>query len=184
MNLANIAAILALASIPVNVLIARWQARTAIQQAEAANSAALKVAEQNHQASLDALHKQAEADRAKWLAECRRAECRTFQLALSQFRHALLAQDLILEDLRDTYSSIHDGYHALGELGPGNVAGAAMVLRLACEEILKAVTLDELTSLGERSELWRTHAVSRRQALTAPSEMPTSTAGSSNRVPP
>lgn len=58
MDLAGIAALAALAGIPVSVLVAHWQKRTALQQTHALNQAARDTAEANHRAALA----QAEAD--------------------------------------------------------------------------------------------------------------------------
>jgi hypothetical protein len=51
MNPSGVAAILALGSIPVSVLLARWQMRTALRQAEASHRSALEVAEANHRSA-------------------------------------------------------------------------------------------------------------------------------------
>ncbi|MWA08104.1 hypothetical protein [Streptomyces sp. BA2] len=52
MDLTGIAALVALAGIPVSVLIAHWQKRTALQQTHALNRAARETAEAAHQAAL------------------------------------------------------------------------------------------------------------------------------------
>ncbi|MET9536856.1 hypothetical protein ABZY16_05015 [Streptomyces sp. NPDC006553] len=52
MDLTGIAALVALAGIPVSVLVAHWQKRTALQQTHALNQAARQTAESAHQAAL------------------------------------------------------------------------------------------------------------------------------------
>lgn len=62
MDLSGVAAALALLSIPVSVLIARWQMRTALAQSEANHRAAMQLAKANHRAALevvDANHQKA-----------------------------------------------------------------------------------------------------------------------------
>ncbi|WP_329125081.1 hypothetical protein [Streptomyces sp. NBC_01353] len=62
MDLSGVAAVLALLSIPVTVLVSRWQMRTTLVQSEANYRAALEVAEANHRAALevaDASHQHA-----------------------------------------------------------------------------------------------------------------------------
>ncbi|MEK9520525.1 hypothetical protein MIU24_14135 [Streptomyces venezuelae] len=52
MDLTGIAALVALAGIPVSVLVAHWQKRTALQQTHALNQAARETADAAHQAAL------------------------------------------------------------------------------------------------------------------------------------
>lgn len=52
MDLTGIAALVALAGIPVSVLVAHWQKRTALQQTQALNRAARETAEAAHRAAL------------------------------------------------------------------------------------------------------------------------------------
>lgn len=58
MDLSGIAALLALAGIPATLVVARWQKRAALEQAEASHRSATEVAEANHRAALE----QAEAN--------------------------------------------------------------------------------------------------------------------------
>jgi len=77
MSLTGIAAVLALAGIPVSVLVARWQMRTALAQAEA-----------SHRSTLEVTRQQIEAERDRWILDARRAEYRLFQNSLNQLRRA------------------------------------------------------------------------------------------------
>lgn len=54
MDISGLAALLALAGIPVSVLVARWQMRTALRQAEASHRTALEVAEAARQSAVTA----------------------------------------------------------------------------------------------------------------------------------
>lgn len=54
MDLAGVAAVIALSGIPGSVLVGHWQRRAVLQQAESAYRAALETAEANHRTALEA----------------------------------------------------------------------------------------------------------------------------------
>jgi len=69
MDLTGIAALVALTGIPVSVLVAHWQKRTALQQTHALNLAARETAEAAHQAALQLQAAQAEAAHESAMAQ-------------------------------------------------------------------------------------------------------------------
>jgi hypothetical protein len=128
-NLTGIAAILALGSIPVNVLIARWQLRSSAAQAEAAYRSALGVAEAQHRSALEvaeANHRaalaEAQAEHDNTLAlEWARAQredahetlagVRAFRNAVTALRAVFLSDNVDDLDLREAQNVVHDTHH-------------------------------------------------------------------------
>ena len=173
MSLTGIAAILALLGIPVSVLVARWQMRTALAQAEAGHRTALAQAEANHRAAMEvaeASHRNAlevteancrnalavarepvKAERDRWMFEARRAEYRYFQVAVDQLRRALL-NGVDRGDLWDLYYEVHDSIHRVAEVGPEEVTDAARVLLDHCYNMPWAWP----ASAEQRRDRWET----------------------------
>ncbi|MGW5017107.1 hypothetical protein [Streptomyces cacaoi] len=150
MDLAGIAAILALAGIPVSVLLGRWQMRTALAQARESHRTAMEVAEANHRSALELARRGAEAERDRWLLEARRAEYRFFQNALGQLRRALSSQATTEEELRAAYDDVHDSSHRIAEVGPDEVHSIVDVIRRQCYTI----PISWPGSVEQRMELW------------------------------
>ncbi|MFI1417133.1 hypothetical protein ACH4VX_03925 [Streptomyces sp. NPDC020731] len=144
MSLTGVAAVLALLGIPVSVLVARWQMRTVLAQAEASHQTALAVAEANYRSALEvaeAGHRTAlevarngvKAERDLWMLEARRAEYRYFQIALDQLRRAVMSDPC--GDLWGVYHDVHDSSHRVAEIGPDEVDDAARAIRHRCYPI-------------------------------------------------
>ncbi|MEV6699268.1 hypothetical protein AB0M68_19150 [Streptomyces sp. NPDC051453] len=85
MDLAGVAAVLALLSIPTSVLLARWQMRTALAQSEANHRTALEVAEVNHRAALGAI----DANHEKAMETAEANHQRALELATESHRSAM-----------------------------------------------------------------------------------------------
>ncbi|MEU6341824.1 hypothetical protein ABZ883_12855 [Streptomyces sp. NPDC046977] len=135
MDLAGIAAIFALAGIPVSVLLGRWQMRTALAQTRESHRTAIELAEANHRHALELARRGAEDERDRWLLEVRRAEYRYFQNALGQLRRALSSQATTHEELRAAYDEVHDCSHRIAEVGPDEVHDIVNVIRRQCYTI-------------------------------------------------
>ncbi|MFE0804277.1 hypothetical protein [Streptomyces sp. NPDC058812] len=179
MDPTDVIAAVALTSIPVGVLMARWQMRTALAQSEASHRAALAVAQANHQTALaaaeanhrtaleaaEANHRsaletarnQVIAERARWIAEARRAEYKLFQSSLAQFRRALIADELEFKDLKEALNELHEAHHALRMVGPAAVSGVAQTILYGhCLHITNHVDRSPGLAQQERAEMWRT----------------------------
>ncbi|MFF0084600.1 hypothetical protein ACFYR1_33530 [Streptomyces canus] len=174
MNLSGVAAILALVSIPVSVLLARWQMRTALRQAEASHRSALEVAEANHRSALevveanhrraleaaDADHaramelarNQAESERFRWLTDKRHAEYRLFQNSLAQFRRVFLAPELVVQDVRDAFNDLHSLEKMIDSVGPEEVSERAHRIVGRCARLNLGVHREP--SLAFREVYW------------------------------
>jgi hypothetical protein len=150
MDLAGIAAILALAGIPVSVLLGRWQMRTALAQARESHRTAMEVAEANHRNALELARRGVEAERDRWLREARRAEYRCFQHALGQLRRSLSAEVTTEEELRAAYDEVHDSSHRIAEVGPNEVHDIADIIRRRCY----AIPISWPGSVEQRMDLW------------------------------
>ena len=178
MNLTGIAAVLALASIPVNILIARWQTRSAVAQAEAAYRSALDVAKAQHESALELLEAQHRATlveakvthehnvdleslRLRHVAEHEGlATVVAFQDAISAFRLAFLRETVNADELHEAYNEIHDARHALR-------GGISMLFAIGlegeCSDLMKLASV----SLEDRTEAWRDKLSPRREELNA-----------------
>lgn len=163
MDLSGAAAILALLGIPVSVLIARWQTRTALRQTEEANRTALgiaeanyrnavEVAEANHRSALEVMREQADAERKQWLRDTRRAEYRLFQNAVARFRRSYLAQEIDNEELRDAVIGLHESTYAIKEVGPDEVYVVVRTIKDRCSIAQMRLRSN---SPDARAEWWR-----------------------------
>ncbi|MFJ9139062.1 hypothetical protein ACIRRT_38985 [Streptomyces sp. NPDC102256] len=150
MDLAGIAAILALAGIPVSVLLGRWQIRTALAQARENHRTAMEVAEANHRSALELARRGLAVERDRWLLEARRAEYRYFQNALGQLRRVLATQATTQAELRAAYEDVHDSSHRVAEVGPDEVHDIANVIRDHCYTIPTSWP----ASVAQRMDLW------------------------------
>ncbi|MGW1254474.1 hypothetical protein ACWD5Q_04625 [Streptomyces sp. NPDC002513] len=177
MSLTGIAAVLALAGIPVSVLVARWQMRTALAQAEASHRTALEAAEASHRSTLEVMRQQIEAERDRWILDARRAEYRLFQNSLNQLRRALERSGADDSEMHEALHEVHDSSHRIAEVGPDEVHRIAKFLREQCYVM-------HTWPRERRVELWRLHVapartsldeainevISRRSPVDAPSE--------------
>lgn len=165
MDATGVAAILALAGIPVSVLLGRWQMHTALRQVEASHRTALEVAAANHRNVLEAaeaghrnamelVRKQEEAERARWLAEARRAEYRLLQNSLAQFRRTLLAPDPIVEDVLSAFDEVHESVHSIEAVGPEEIYHLAVRILVACRVPAVTFQLGRSPSLEDRERWW------------------------------
>ncbi|MFF8940830.1 hypothetical protein ACF1A5_00870 [Streptomyces sp. NPDC014864] len=154
MDLSGVAAILALAGVPVSVLIARWQMRAMLAQAEISHRATLEAAQLTQQGALEAVRAQSERERHRWLTEARRASYRLFQHSLSEFRRTIMSDEVDMVRLSEAYYGVHDTGHEIAEVGPDNVTGLASRLTTECELLRHDVALGHLASRQEREDLW------------------------------
>ncbi|WP_406505438.1 hypothetical protein [Streptomyces sp. NBC_01602] len=151
MNLSGIAALLALAGIPVTALIARWQMRTALAQAEANHRSALELAEANHRSALElaeanhrsalelaeANHRSAlelarnelDSERIRWLSEARRTRYAAYWDTLTRFRNLLLTDPVDQSAVAEAAMALHDQYGAVLQVGPAEVTHVVSAIR-------------------------------------------------------
>ncbi|MEU1145017.1 hypothetical protein ACFYO9_07885 [Streptomyces sp. NPDC005863] len=195
MELSGIAALLALAGIPVTVVVARWQKRTALEQAEAAHHTAIEVAEANHRAAMEqaqanhrtalsvaeaaqqtaleleaATHrnalrlaqKQAETEQERLRWQVRQTTYTQFQSAIDRLRRAVLAEEVMSDEMKDAYHDIHEFHHVLGMVAGAEVRGLAWSIKLGAEGVMDSV--HGLPSEA-RAELWREVISPRRAQL-------------------
>lgn len=177
MDLSGIAALLALAGIPVSMLIVRWQMRAALDQAEMQYRAALETAEANRRSALEAAEvarqsaaevarEQLELERARWIAELRGAAYRNFHNSVSLYRRSLLADELDTQELQAASREIHDNMHAIRQVGPDEVSVIASRMDRVCYGILMHIRRGMLgASLEERTELWKERVAPLRAEL-------------------
>ncbi|GAA2694310.1 hypothetical protein [Streptomyces lunalinharesii] len=154
MDLSGIAALCALAGIPVTVVVARWQTRTALEQteanhraalaqaeashraalevAEASHRSAMAVAEASHRHALELTHKQADAERAQLLWAAKQAAYSEYQGALARLRHALLEEVPDRVEIVAAGEAIHAGFHGISMLAGDDVKNAVIQIRVAC----------------------------------------------------
>ena len=93
MDPSGIAALLALAGIPVTLVVARWQKRTALEQAEASHRTALEVAEANHRAALE----QAEANHRTALSVAEASRRSALEVVKETHRNELKSAHLLAD---------------------------------------------------------------------------------------
>lgn len=133
MDASDVIAALALASIPISVLVARWQMRAPLM-----------------------------VERARWRAEARRTSYGLFQEALVQFRRSLMASEVGWEELNDAYIDLHNAAHVVTQVGPEDVARLADGIMRGCEqitgEVRDEISCDRLLSLEARAEAWAAQA--------------------------
>lgn len=129
----DVIAALALAGIPISVVIARLQLR-----------GPLKV------------------ERARWLADSRRATYGLFQTALAQFRRSLLASELDFQVLYDAMHDLHNAAHLVAQVGPDDVGDLAEdIMRLyqwKTRALGREIEGGRLPSPEARAEAWAAHA--------------------------
>ncbi|WP_436995780.1 hypothetical protein [Streptomyces sp. enrichment culture] len=122
MDLSAIAALLALASIPATLVVARWQKRTALDQAAAAHNTAMHVAEAAHRSALAAAEKahdhalellarQSRLEADQWVRDKRHAAYTRYQNALSQVRAAGAAEPRDMDEINKALRELHVSYH-------------------------------------------------------------------------
>ncbi|MER5257741.1 hypothetical protein [Streptomyces sp. NPDC002855] len=162
MDLSGIAALCALAGIPVTLVVARWQKRAALEQMEANHRTALAVAEATHQSALDLAEVRlrhelimARAERYRQLEEARRSDLaetyRLFRKALDKIS-ALVASGVDAEaEFHSAFGEVHDLDHAIGVLRvDGEVRRLVHLIRVRCEDLaFRGMTA------AERDEVWR-----------------------------
>jgi hypothetical protein len=172
MDLSGIAAICGLAGIPVTALVARWQARAALEQAETTHRTALAQAEATHRHSLEAAEKahrnalellarqhQAEVD--DWRRTARHAAYGRYQEMLARARLALLSEPIDLHEAELVGEEIHRAWHEIAIVASEEVAVPVRELadhvRMLCRPFPR-------TAEGRR-ELWATKVAPLRRAL-------------------
>ncbi|WP_225840548.1 hypothetical protein [Streptomyces sp. NK08204] len=165
MDLAGVAAVVGLMGIPVTVVIARWQLRSALDQAqlayraaieaaEAAHRTALQQAEAAHRTALEVAHAQIKADHDKWLEEAQRTSFHAFQSAVGRFRRKL-EEGANRRELLNTASDLHDLQYELSLVCPEELSRLARNLYSACRfEVLHRI--DDYTTHAERVALYDT----------------------------
>ncbi|MFC8222398.1 hypothetical protein ACFUTY_30055 [Streptomyces sp. NPDC057362] len=158
MSLTGIAAVLALAGIPVSVLVARWQMRTTLAQAEASHRTALEAAKASHRSALEVTRQQAEAERDRWILDARRAEYRLFQNSLNQLRRTLERSGADGSEMEEALHEVHDSSHRIAEVGPDEVHRIAKFIRERCYPI-------RTWPRDRRVELWRLQVAPARVSL-------------------
>ncbi|WP_432129388.1 hypothetical protein [Streptomyces sp. bgisy082] len=150
MDLAGIAALCALAGIPVTLMVARLQKRTALEQAEAAYRTALAQAEAGHRAAMEAAqashrsalelaegaHRNAlekaqhqaefEWEMRRW--DSRRAVYEQFQQAVDQVRRLVFSEADVLPETRETIYVIHELQHLVHMVAAPDAYSAAVTL--------------------------------------------------------
>lgn len=133
MDLSGIAAICALAGIPVTVVVARWQTRTALKQAEAAHRTALaqveathhhalEAADKAHQNTLEVLTRQHQAEVDSWRRAARHAAYGRFQETLARARLAFLAEPIDSYEADLAGQEIHEINHEVAMVASDKVA--------------------------------------------------------------
>ncbi|WP_217546424.1 hypothetical protein [Streptomyces sp. GbtcB6] len=180
MDLSGVAAILALLGIPASVLIARWQMRSTLRQAEEASRAALviaesnyrnalEVAEANHRNALEVVREQADVERERWLLEARSTQYRLFQGAVARCRRSYLAQEIDREEWGDALHELHEALYAIGQVGPEEVYGIAIRLKGMCGTMADMRLSLDPDSPDSRARYWedavRPYRVELNQAI-------------------
>jgi hypothetical protein len=155
MDLSGIAAILALASIPVSVLIARWQMRAMLAQSEANHRAALEAAEANHRSALELLRLQVDSERSRWMREAQHGAYTRFQSSLDRFRRSLMPDEFDAREFSDAYGEVHDSSHAVSQVGSMDVCGIAREITDRCVLIHFGITRPGRHPQEHRAERWR-----------------------------
>ncbi|MFF3775792.1 hypothetical protein [Streptomyces sp. NPDC002232] len=172
MDLSGIAAVVALAGIPVTLLIGRWQKQTALRQAELTHRAALEAAEANHRTALataeanhrtalataEASHRtalevarhQSEVEEKRWTTEARSVTYKLFNIALAEFRAAFTGDDEQLAS--KTFQELHNAEHLVRQVGPRMVFGSARRIVEQCGALRLRFPA---TSGAEREALWK-----------------------------
>lgn len=97
---------------------------------------ALEAAEVSHRNALEIAREQVEAERLKWMTEAQRAACRAFQSSLGQLRRALLADELVPDDVNNAFHELHESQYAVHEVGPRELRHITFMIKLRCEEIM------------------------------------------------
>ncbi|MCL8013448.1 hypothetical protein [Streptomyces sp. AS02] len=123
MDASDVIAALALVSIPVSLLIARWQMRAALR-----------------------------VERARWQAEARRTAYELFQNALTQFRRSLLASEVVLEELKEATHALHNAAHVVSQVGPDAVGRLATRITRRYEQTTREVGEEILSGRSPSSE--------------------------------
>lgn len=172
MDLSGIAAVVALAGIPVTLLIGRWQKQAALRQAELAHRAALEAAEASHRTALataeashrtavaiaEASHRtalevarhQSEVEEKRWTTEARSVTYKLFNVALAEFHQAFTGEDERLAGI--AFLELHNAEHLVRQVGPNNVYGAARRIVSQCGKLKRDFPA---TSGAEREALWK-----------------------------
>ncbi|MFE7357745.1 hypothetical protein ACFU8Q_32580 [Streptomyces sp. NPDC057543] len=140
----SIAALLALTSIPVSVLVARWQARTALAQVEATSRSAIAQAEATYRAAVDAVEAKANADREQWLRIQGVEACARLLSAVDALRSQAMPSFL-----RDR-GEIHGAYYMVEAICSTEVASRAQVLDERCTDYIRGFH----EAPAEREDLW------------------------------
>lgn len=179
MNLTGIAAILALGSIPVNVLIARWQLRSSAAQADAAYQSALKVAEAQHRSALElaeANHQaalaQARAEHDNTLAlEWARAQredaretlegVRAFRTAVTALRLVFLSDNVDDQDLREAQNLVHETHHEVRMSGGIRLCNIATAIDVEARRLRTHAA----ASQEKRTAMWDQHMSTLRSEM-------------------
>ncbi|WDV53917.1 hypothetical protein PV963_27950 [Streptomyces coeruleorubidus] len=133
MDTSEVIAALALGSIPVSVVIARWQMRAPLR-----------------------------VERARWLADARHTSYGLFQKALAQFRRSLLASEVVLEELNDAMHDLHNAAHVVSQVGPNEVGRLAEGIMRRYEdttrEVGNEISRGLLPTPEARAEAWAAQA--------------------------
>ncbi|MFK0237755.1 hypothetical protein [Streptomyces vinaceus] len=165
MDATGVAALLALAGIPVSVLLTRWQMRAALRQTEAGHHTAMEVAAANHRSALEAAeagHRhalelaraQTRMERARWLAETRRVEYRFLQNSLAQYRRVLMAAEPLPEEVVSAFDEVHHGVNLIEAVGPEEVHRLAARILTACRVPAAAYQFGAAPSPDDRERWW------------------------------
>ncbi|MET9035673.1 hypothetical protein [Streptomyces mirabilis] len=196
MDLSGIAALCALAGIPVTVLLAQWQKRTALRQSEASHQTAMAQAEASHRTAMaqaEASHRTAlevaEASHRNALEAAERAHQHALELAHQQeqarlerlrsqkrytvyahFQSALDQFRLILfndpTDLFTGWQQVHQAGHRLSMSGTGLETN-----RIAADLVSECTSMEYMdtqgTSTQELQDRWRARVSPLRTAFDA-----------------
>ncbi|MCX4429517.1 hypothetical protein [Streptomyces mirabilis] len=184
MDLSGIAALCALAGIPVTVLLARWQKRTALNQSEASHQTAMAQAEAGHRTAMaqaEAGHRAAlevaEVSHRNALEAAERAHRHALELAQQQersqrdrwrreslyatyenYQSALDRFRLMLADesafLFEGWQVIHHVEHRFPMIGAGSEASS---IASELTRRCEAIAMRHSMSVQERHNRWRTH---------------------------
>ncbi|MWA16143.1 hypothetical protein [Streptomyces sp. BA2] len=183
MDLTGIAALCALGGIPATLVVAHWQKRsaleqaeanhrTALAQAEASHRAALEVAEASHRSSLELTEtthrqavelarRQAEFEWAATRWEARKTVYEQYQKALDQLRRLVLSETSDLVERSEAGHVIHDFHHVLRMVAADEVFSASVRVRPYCGVLANSTS----RTLQERAELWEKHVTPLRADL-------------------
>ncbi|GAA2978177.1 hypothetical protein Sfulv_60610 [Streptomyces fulvorobeus] len=176
MDLGDLAALIALAGIPVTALVGHWQKRavlaqaeaahrTAMAQAEAAHRTALEVAEKTHRGALEVLRRQNQAETERRRREERHARYMGIQNALSEMREAVFAEPYDPQAVREAGSHVHRAEHALAMHASRRVSSLARGVTYVALRIIWPRSARSTISAAHAPRYWAEEVAPLRREL-------------------